>query len=276
MDTADTQHVEVRGARMVYTLRNGRTVEALSSVDLDVRKGEFVSLIGPSGCGKSTLLHIMGGMKQATDGVVRVAGRTVDGPMPEAISFVFQDYTLFPWRTVLANVEFALQLRGVKSKERKETALHYLDLVGLASFANVHPSQLSGGMKQRVAIARALTTEPELLLMDEPFGALDEQTRMILGEELARILESTGVTIVFVTHSLSEAVYLADRVVVMSSRPGRIKTVMDVPESRPRKSDFMTSDLFTKLRNELFELLHDEVRSAALRELDAETQGTGS
>lgn len=265
--------VEARNVRMVYASRNGQQVEAVSSVDLDVRRGEFVGLIGPSGCGKSTLLHIVGGMKRPTDGTITVAGREVNGPMPDEISFVFQDYTLFPWRTVLANVEFALQLRGVGARQRRDVARHYLSLVGLSSFADAYPSQLSGGMQQRVAIARALTTEPELLLMDEPFGALDEQTRMVLGEELSRILESTGVTILFVTHSLSEAVYLSDRVVVMSSRPGRIKTVLDVPEDRPRDSSFMTSDVFNKQRNELFDLLHDEVRFAALHEMEEEPAG---
>jgi NitT/TauT family transport system ATP-binding protein len=263
--------VRARDVQMVYTSRKGHVVEAVSSVDLDVAPGEFVSLIGPSGCGKSTLLHILGGMRRATNGVVEVVGKTVSGPMPDEISFVFQDYTLFPWRTVLANVEFALQLRGVKARERRETARHYLSLVGLESFAESYPSQLSGGMQQRVAIARALTTGPQLLLMDEPFGALDEQTRMVLGEELCRILEATGVTIVFVTHSLSEAVYLSDRVVVMSSRPGRIKTILEVPEARPRDASFMTSELFGTLRNELFELLHDEVRFAALHEGEDET-----
>ena len=267
--------VQARGVRMVYASRNGRLVEALSSVDLDVRGSEFVSLIGPSGCGKSTLLHIIGGMKRPTAGSVTVSDRLVDGPMPDEISFVFQDYTLFPWRTVLANVEFALQLRGIGKRERRESARHFLDLVGLSAFAEAFPSQLSGGMQQRVAIARALTTEPELLLMDEPFGALDEQTRMVLGEELSRILANTGATIVFVTHSLSEAVYLSDRVVVMSSRPGRIKTVLDVPEERPRGSSFMTSDVFNKMRNELFELLHDEVRSAALREMSNDESDDG-
>jgi NitT/TauT family transport system ATP-binding protein len=265
--------VQVRDVKMVYGDRSGHLVEALSSVDLDVRRGEFVGLIGPSGCGKSSLLHIVGGMRRPTDGCIEVAGREVKAPMPDEISFVFQDYTLFPWRTVQANVEFALQLRGVSGRERREVARHYLELVGLSSFANSYPSQLSGGMQQRVAIARALTTEPELLLMDEPFGALDEQTRMVLGEELSRILESTGVTIIFVTHSLSEAVYLSDRVVVMSSRPGRIKTVLTVPEDRPRDSSFMTSDTFNKLRNELFDLLHEEVRSAALQEMGEVTAG---
>jgi NitT/TauT family transport system ATP-binding protein len=268
--------VQVRGVHMVYVSRNGQRVEAVSSVDLDVRTGEFVSLIGPSGCGKSTLLHIIGGMKRPTGGSITVADRVVDGPMPDEISFVFQDYTLFPWRTVLANVEFALQLRGVGVRARRETARHFLSLVGLAGFADAYPSQLSGGMQQRVAIARALTTEPELLLMDEPFGALDEQTRMVLGEELSRILEKTGVTIIFVTHSLSEAVYLSDRVVVMSSRPGRIKTILEVPEERPRGSAFMTSDVFNKMRNELFELLHDEVRFAALHEMEADEAGPSS
>lgn len=267
--------ITVRDVGMVYTTKSGRQVEALSSVDLDVKRGEFVSLIGPSGCGKSTLLHIMGGMKRSTKGTVTVDGHEINGPMPERVSFVFQDYTLFPWRTVLSNVEFALQLRGMKAAARRDVARHYLSLVGLSGFAESYPSQLSGGMQQRVAIARALTTEPDLLLMDEPFGALDEQTRMVLGEELLKILEKAGVTIVFVTHSLSEAIYLSDRVVVMSSRPGRIKTVLDVTEPRPRESGFMTSQSFNQMRNVLFDLLHDEVRAVTLQEMSNDAGDEG-
>lgn len=254
---------------MTYTTADGRTVEALAALDLDVHTGEFVSVIGPSGCGKSTFLHIVGGMRQATGGSVTVAGNPVTGPMPDKIAFVFQDYTLFPWRTVLSNAEAGLQFRRVPAEQRRGAAMKYLELVGLSGFAKSYPSELSGGMQQRVAIARALSMEPELLLMDEPFGALDEQTRTVLGEELSRILEVTGKTILFVTHSLSEAVFLSDRVLVMSSRPGRVKDILDVPAPRPRQPSFMTSDVFTKLRNRLFELLHDEFREAVLAEMRA-------
>lgn len=262
-----SQHlVRASGIDMVYRSPSG-PVHALQSVDLTVATGEFVSLIGPSGCGKSTLLHVIGGMRKPTSGSVTIADREMNGPQPDKVAFVFQDYSLYPWLTVAENVEFPLRIRGIPKSSRREAAEHYLDLVGLLGFASSHPVQLSGGMQQRVAIARALCTKPEVLLMDEPFGALDEQTRMVLGEELARIIEKTGVTIVFVTHSLSEAVYLSDRVVVMSSRPGRIKEELHVSEPRPRSSDFVTSPVFSETRNRLFDLLHDEVQSAAEAEL---------
>ena len=260
--------VHVQNVSMQYQTSGGKTVDALTAVDLTVRRSEFVSLIGPSGCGKSTLLHIMGGMRRATTGTVELDGREVSSPHPDEIGFVFQDYTLLPWRSVRSNVEFALQVRQVPTRQRKDLARQYLDLVGLSSFADAYPAQLSGGMPQRVAIARALCTQPKLLLMDEPFGALDEQTRMVLGEELSRILEQTGVTIVFVTHSLSEAVYLADRIVVMSARPGRILEVIDVPEPRPRAASFMTSPAFNSTRNHLFGLLHDQVQVLATSATD--------
>lgn len=260
------QLVRATGIHMVYEAA-GNPVHALQRVHLTVATGEFVSLIGPSGCGKSTLLHIIGGMRQPTSGTVVIADREVNGPQPDKVAFVFQDYSLYPWLTVAQNVEFPLRIRGVDKSSRREVAERYLNLVGLSAFAEAYPAQLSGGMQQRVAIARALCTKPEVLLMDEPFGALDEQTRMVLGEELARIIQKTGVTIVFVTHSLSEAVYLSDRVVVMSSRPGRIKEELHVSEPRPRSSDFVTSSIFNETRNRLFELLHDEVQSAAEAEL---------
>lgn len=265
--------VEVRDVEKAYRTGDGRTVQALSKVSLDVAVGEFVSIIGPSGCGKSTLLHIIGGMKDASSGEVRVAGKPMRGPRPDDVGFVFQDYTLYPWRTVTANVEIGLQVRGVGKKERQEAAGRNLGLVGLSAFADAYPTELSGGMQQRVALARALSMEPRLLLMDEPFGALDEQTRTVLGEEVARILEQTDQSIVFVTHSLSEAVYLSDRVVVMSHRPGQIKEILEVPEPRPRDATYMTSPGFNALRTRLFELLHDEFREAALAEMERTVQG---
>jgi NitT/TauT family transport system ATP-binding protein len=255
---------------MTYLSGRGRPVEALSGIDLDVGAGELVSVIGPTGCGKSTLLHVVGGLRRPSGGHVAIAGQPVTGPQPSRVAFVFQDYTLFPWRTVLANVEIGLQFRGVPRLEREAAARRYLELVGLRAFADAYPAELSGGMQQRVALARALCVEPEILLMDEPFGALDEQTRLVLGEELSAILGTTRKTVVFVTHSLAEAVHLADRVVVLTSRPGRIKAVLDVPAPRPRPPAFLKSDMFARLRNELFDLLHDEIRRAALTELAAE------
>lgn len=265
--------IQASGISMVYDAASGGTIDALSPVDISIERGEFVSVIGPSGCGKSTLLHILGGMKRPTSGHVTIDGELLDRPHPDKAGFVFQDYTLFPWKNVLENTEVGLQFRGVDRDTRREIAAKHLKMVGLAGFASSYPSELSGGMQQRVAIARAMTLSPEVLLMDEPFGALDEQTRMALGEELAGILEEANTTTVFVTHSLSEAVYLADRVIVMSARPGKIKSTLHVDEAHPRDSGFMTSVRFNDLRNELFALLHDEFVRAMQLEFEQGNDG---
>jgi NitT/TauT family transport system ATP-binding protein len=257
----------VAGVTKVYDgTRIGRIV-AVESVDLTVTRGEFVSIIGPSGCGKSTLLMMMGGMHRSSSGTITIGGKLVEGPMPDRAAFVFQDYTLFPWRSVAANVEVGLQFRGMRKSNRREMAMKYLDLVNLTRFADAYPAELSGGMQQRVAIARALSLQPDVLLMDEPFGALDEQMRTVLGDELLKIFATTGQTVVFVTHSLSEAIYLSDRIVVMTSRPGKIKEVLTVPAARPREAAFVTSDLFNDLRKRLFTLLNDEAQAAARLEM---------
>jgi NitT/TauT family transport system ATP-binding protein len=208
---------------------------AVLDVDLDVAEREFVCLLGPSGCGKSTLLNMVAGFIQPTSGTVLVDGRPVTGPGAER-GVVFQEYVLFPWLTVAGNVEFGPALRGATPDERRRTVTRYLDLVGLGAHAAKFPAQLSGGMKQRVAIARALANNPAIILMDEPFGALDAQTREVLQDELSRIQRVEAKTILFVTHSIREAVYLADRVVVMTSAPGRIKQVfpIDLPDVRDR------------------------------------------
>ena len=237
-----------------------RHVRALLDTSLDVRRGELLCLIGPSGCGKSTLLNMMGGLLTPTSGTVEVAGKPVRGPLPNDIAFVFQENALFPWNTVLENIVLGMLFQGVPKAARERRARHSLDAVGLADFAEHYPAQLSGGMRQRAALARALSLETGILLMDEPFGALDEQTRMVLGEDLSVLLSRAKKTIVFVTHSLGEAVFLADRVAVFSARPGTIKQVIAVNEPHPRKPAFMTSDKFTTLRNELYGLLHDEIR----------------
>jgi NitT/TauT family transport system ATP-binding protein len=195
---------------------------------------------------------------------VLVDGRPIERPRPDTISVVFQEYSLFPWRTVLGNVEAGLEFRGVPRGERRDRALRYLRMVGLDAFAGAVPRQLSGGMKQRVAIARALALETPLVLLDEPFGALDEQTRMVLGEEVSRIFAETEKTILLVTHSLAEAVFLSDRIAVMTGRPGRIREVVEVPAPHPRAPEFMTSKLFHELRDHLFRLLHDEMRASVL------------
>jgi len=241
-----------------------RFVRALADTSLDVARGELMCLIGPSGCGKSTLLNVIGGLMAPSSGGVEVLGKAVAGPLPHDIAFVFQESALFPWNTVIENIELGMTFQGVAKAARAERAGRALEAVGLGEFAQHYPAQLSGGMRQRAALARALSLETPILLMDEPFGALDEQTRMILGEDLSVLLARSGRTIVFVTHSLGEAVFLADRVAVFSARPGTVKQVIAVDEPHPRKPEFVTSTKFTALRNQLYGLLHDEIRKAVL------------
>jgi NitT/TauT family transport system ATP-binding protein len=237
-----------------------RHVRALRDTSLDIARGELICLIGPSGCGKSTLLNIIGGLIAPTTGAVDVFGRRVSAPVPRDIAFVFQENALFPWNTVFENVNLGMIFQGVPRAEREARAQRALEAVGLKDFAQHYPAQLSGGMRQRAALARALSLETGILLMDEPFGALDEQTRMILGEDLSVLLARADKTIVFVTHSLGEATFLADRVAVFSARPGTIKKIIAVDEPHPRRPDFVTSAKFTAIRNELYALLHDEIR----------------
>jgi ABC-type nitrate/sulfonate/bicarbonate transport system ATPase subunit len=237
-----------------------RRVVALEAASIDIARGELLCLIGPSGCGKSTLLNIIGGLATPSTGQVTIDGQVVRGPSPQKVAFVFQENTLFPWRTIIDNVKLGMSFQGVAKAERERRAHESLKAVGLSEFANHYPAQLSGGMKQRAQLARALGLQTDILLMDEPFAALDEQTRMILGEDLSVLLARTGKTIIFVTHSLVEAVFLADRVAVLTARPGRIKKIINVEEGHPRKSNFMTSTKLGALRNELYELLHEEIR----------------
>jgi NitT/TauT family transport system ATP-binding protein len=232
-------------------------VPAVEAVSLEVRDGEFFSIIGPSGCGKSTLLRIIGGLLPASDGELTVAGELVIEPHP-SIAMVFQEESTFPWRTTLANVEFGLQMRGVPERQRRKTALEMIGLVGLGGFEERYPSELSGGMKQRVAIARALVLEPKILLMDEPFGALDEQTRIILGEELLKIRDQLRQTIVLVTHNINESVQLSDRVMVMTARPGQVKSIVDIDLPHPRDSSIITSERFGRLVAQVWSALREE------------------
>ena len=234
-------------------------VKTLTAVSLGVRKGELLCLIGPSGCGKSTLLNIIGGLVAPIDGEVRVNGHPVHGPTPREIAYVFQENTLFPWNTILDNITVGLEFQGVPAAERRERAMDAIEAVGLTDFANNYPHQLSGGMKQRASLARALSLRTDILLMDEPFAALDEQTRTYLGEELSVLLATTNKTIILVTHSLSEAVFLADRVVVMTARPAEIKATIEVKAAHPREPSFTTSSAFSDLRNELYALLRGEI-----------------
>ncbi|QIG94828.1 MULTISPECIES: ABC transporter ATP-binding protein [unclassified Bradyrhizobium] len=246
---------------------------ALEDITLDVRAGEFLALVGPSGCGKSTLLDLLGGLTAPTSGRILLDGRPIAGPARDR-GIVFQQYALFPWRTAAQNVEFGLDIAGLKARQRREIAQHFLDLVGLSGFADRYPHELSGGMKQRVAIARSLAYDPEVLLMDEPFAALDAQTRETLQGELLRIWRATGKTIVFITHGIDEAVVLGQRVAVMTSRPGRIKQVVDIPERlRSESEDVRSLPEFGRVRHEVWSLLREEVRKAQQGQL---ADGTGA
>lgn len=221
---------------------------ALEGVNADVRPGEFVSLVGPSGCGKSTLLRILAGLEDITSGEARVEGFAPGSPQArQEMAFVFQEPTLLPWRTVLHNVALPLELRGVGPKERLGRAKEVLDLVGLSPRSGAFPRALSGGMKMRVSIARALVTRPKIMLMDEPFGALDEMTRQRLNDELLSLKQAVGATVVFVTHNMFEAVYLSQRIVVMTPHPGRIADVLEVPVAYPRTPEFRASETYGKL-----------------------------
>jgi NitT/TauT family transport system ATP-binding protein len=246
-------------------ISHGSETSALVDINLQIEEGEFVCLLGPSGCGKSTLLKIIAGLIPATSGRIMINGQPVSGPGPER-AVVFQDYALFPWMTVRDNVEFGLEARRLPAAERREVSRRLLKVVGLSEFAERYPHQLSGGMKQRVSIARALAVDPSLLLMDEPFGALDAQTRQLLQDELLRIWREYRKTVVFVTHSIEEAIYLSDRIVVMTARPGRVKQVVMVPETRPR--DMASIDMNQRQR-EVRAVLNEEIaRAAALEEAD--------
>lgn len=225
--------IRVAGVSRAFQTGRGDQVAALQNIDLEVLSGEFLCIVGPSGCGKSTLLHLIAGLDRPSSGEIWSDGRKVEGPGPDRI-LLFQELGLFPWLTARENVEFGLRLKGVKQPARRERARHYLNLVRLSQFEEHHLHQLSGGMKQRVALARALAMQPDVLLMDEPFAALDAQTRDLLHDELERIWRETGQTIIFVTHNVREAVRLGDRVLVLSYRPGRIKSEFSISLPRPR------------------------------------------
>ncbi|GAB2513346.1 ABC transporter ATP-binding protein [Nocardia heshunensis] len=234
---------------------------ALSDISLEVRDGEFLVLVGPSGSGKSTLLDLLGGLSKPSTGQILIDGAPVTGPGLDR-GIVFQQYALLPWRTARANIEFGLEAKGIRRRERRRIAEHYLELVGLAGFGERYPHELSGGMKQRVAIARSLAFDPEVLLMDEPFAALDAQTRESLQDELLRIWRATGKTVLFITHGIDEAVYLGQRVAVLTSRPGRVKAIVDIDLDRDGDPDIRSSERFRDLRHHVWSLLHDEVARA--------------
>ncbi|MBB3042590.1 ATP-binding cassette domain-containing protein [Nocardioides sp. LMS-CY] len=247
--------MNIESVTLTYERAKGDPVTAIRDIDLEVRRGEFVSLIGPSGCGKSTLLHCMGGMLRPSSGRITVDGEPITGPKPSRAAFVFQDYSLFPWRSVVDNAATGLRFAGVRKAERRAVAMKQLELVGLDHVAESYPAELSGGMQQRVAVARALAMDPQIMLMDEPFGALDEQSRRRIGIEMSNVLTEAEKTVVMVTHSLDEAIFWADRVLVMGKGPGRIVREFVVDAPRPRRLDFMTTASFDTLRAELFGLL---------------------
>lgn len=253
-------NILISGVGMEYASQDKSSLQAITDIDLSIDDGSFWTLIGPSGCGKSTLLSIIAGLLTPSRGTVSVDGERVVGPDPNKMAMVFQDSTLLPWRSVRSNVEFPLEARKIPKQRRKELSVKYLQLVGLSKFIDFFPGQLSGGMQQRVAIARALAQEPEILLMDEPFGALDEQTRIILGRELTKIWETTRKTVVFVTHSLLEAAYLSDHIAIMSSRPGRLKQLVHVDVRRPRE---LEGPELADIRRQLWSQISEEASKLA-------------
>jgi ABC-type nitrate/sulfonate/bicarbonate transport system ATPase subunit len=244
-----------------FSSRGADEIVAIQNLTLSVGHAEFVTVVGPSGCGKSTLLGVIDGLVDAQGGRVLLRGRQVSGPGPDR-AMVFQDSALFPWRTVQSNVEFGLQMRGERAEKRREVARRYLQMVGLTRFARHYPHQLSGGMRQRVGIARALAVNPEILLMDEPFGALDAQTRELMGGELLRIWDQERKMVIFVTHSIEEAIYLGDRVIVLTARPARLKKDLPIDLPRPRDQHIRTSPEFTRYRQIIWDLLEEEVTLA--------------
>ncbi|HYH22383.1 MAG TPA: ABC transporter ATP-binding protein [Azospirillum sp.] len=252
-------HAELKGVTRVYPAQGRQAeVHALGPVDLTLRQGEFFSVVGPSGCGKSTLMDVLSGLGAPTDGTVTFEGKPVRGDVPDGVGVVFQEDSSFPWLTVWDNVAFGLRRAGVPETEIKEGVAYALSFMGLESFAHAYPAQLSGGMRQRVCIARTLVMRPRLILMDEPFGALDQQTRLLMGDELLRLWRETGATVLFITHALDEAAMLSDRIGVMSSRPGRLIEVVETHWPRERDSRVAASDPFGHITGHLWSLLRTE------------------
>ncbi len=273
--------ISIKGLSKVFT-KDDRSLSAIDGFDLEVAHGEFVCLLGPSGCGKTTVLRIVAGLESRTSGSVKVHENGGHKYVPEDHAgkglqevsgagknrgMVFQEFALFPWRSVRKNIEFGLEMSAVPESERARISTGLIDLVGLKGFEDAHPRELSGGMKQRVAIARALANDPEVLLMDEPFGSLDAQTRNLMQKELLRIWGSARKTVMFVTHSVEEAVFLADRIVVMTARPGKVREIIPVPLARPRDR---TSREFIEIRSKVLAELEEEFEKARAKELSPE------
>jgi NitT/TauT family transport system ATP-binding protein len=246
---------------------------ALDNVSLTVAPGEFLGVIGPSGCGKSTLFNVIGGLTDGYDGRVTVAGETVKGPHP-SIGMVFQEESTFPWRTVIDNVAFPLEVAGLAKAERTEKARHFVNLVGLDGFERRYPAELSGGMRQRVSMARTLASEPKILLMDEPFASLDEQTRLLLGDKVLQIQQELKQTMLLITHNITEAVQLSDRILVMTYRPGRVKRIVDIDLPRPRTSEIVSSEAFGRYVAQIWNDLREEA-SLGMRDDESRTRQAG-
>jgi NitT/TauT family transport system ATP-binding protein len=256
-------HVSIQDVDIVYkNAQTGKDVTALTNVSFNVEKGEFVTIVGPSGCGKSTLLLSIDGLLPPSSGEIVIGGKKVTGPGQDR-ALVFQEFALMPWRTIEANIWFGLELRGEPKHVLKEKSDHFLKMVGLKHFAKSYPHELSGGMKQRVGIARALAVDPEIILMDEPFGALDAQTREIMQSELLKIWEENRKTVFFVTHGIDEAIFLADKIIVMCAHPGKVKEVIEVKLPRPRGLEIKDDVEFARLRRHIWNLLADEVNASS-------------
>jgi NitT/TauT family transport system ATP-binding protein len=251
-------YIQARNVKLTFRPANRAPVRALDAFDMDVEDGEFISIVGPSGCGKSTFLNVLLGLIKPDSGEVRMHGRKITGPGSER-AIVFQEFGLLPWRTVQHNIELGLELKRIAAVKRRLIAERLISLVGLAGFESHYPHELSGGMKQRVGLARALATDPEVLLMDEPFAALDAQTRDLMQVELLRIWREARKTVLFVTHQIDEAIYLSDRVLVMSKRPGRTKRVFDIKLPRPREYEMRVTPEFNDLKLEIWNTLKDEI-----------------
>ena len=255
-------HVSVRGATKQFDRPDGGTVHALGPVDLDLRHGEFFAVVGPSGCGKSTLLEVLAGLTELTAGEVSFEGRPIRGEVPDGVGVVFQEDACFPWLTVFDNIAFGLRQAGAAGAEVDRRVADALALMGLEQFARSYPAQLSGGMRQRVCIARTLVLQPRLILLDEPFGALDQQTRLLMGEELLRLWRETGATIFLITHALDEAAMLADRIGVMSSRPGRLLEIVETGWPADRDSTIVETPEFGRITARLWQWLRGESMKA--------------
>jgi NitT/TauT family transport system ATP-binding protein len=251
-------YIQGRNVNLTFRPPNRGPVRALHGFDIDINEGEFLSIVGPSGCGKSTFLNVLLGLIKPDSGDLTLRGRRIDGPGTDR-AMVFQEFGLLPWRTVAHNVGLGLELKGVPAEKRRQISARFIDMVGLSGFEAHYPHELSGGMKQRVGLARALATDPDVLLMDEPFAALDAQTRDLMQAELLRIWQAAKKTVLFVTHQIDEAIYLSDRVVVMTKRPGHAKKIFDVALPRPRDYEMRVAREFNDLKLDIWHTLKDEI-----------------